>query len=598
MDFYGFYMGQEFEAYRFLGAQVQGDGSVVFRTFAPNAASISVIGDFNGWQGSDMHKIYDGNFWELTVPQVEVGSRYKFRITSQTGKTIDHCDPYGFGSEKRPHTASVVYTLDSYSFQDGAWMDRRGEGYQQPLNIYEVHLGSWQRKSDAPDDWYTYEELAQRLIPYVKECGYNYIELMPLAEHPCDASWGYQDTGFFSPTSRYGTPDQLRFFIDQCHQNHIGVIMDFVPVHFAVDDYALWNYDGTPLYEYPNTAVGRSEWGSCNFMHSRGEVRSFLQSAALYWLKEFHVDGLRMDAVSNLIYWQGDPGRGENRGAIQFLQTMNQGLKQRLPHALLIAEDSTSYSGVTRDVAHGGLGFDYKWDLGWMNDTLSYFQTPPHMRPQHYHKLTFSMMYFYQERYLLPLSHDEVVHGKATILQKMHGDYEEKFPQARALYCYMMAHPGKKLNFMGNEIGQFREWDESREQDWNLLSYPKHDELFRFIRDLNHLYLNHSALWQEDDREQGFRWLDCHQEERCIYALERRSEKERLVFVFNFSDQTQDGYQLPVEGCTGLRLILSTEWEEYGGGVKRDESVLPTQHNQVQLSLPPYSGLCLAVEGE
>lgn len=597
MDFYGFYTGQEFEAYRFLGAQVQGDGSVVFRTFAPNAASISVIGDFNGWQGSDMHKIYDGNFWELTVPQVEVGSRYKFRITSQTGKTIDHCDPYGFGSEKRPHTASVVHTLDRYSFQDGAWMDRRGEGYQQPLNIYEVHLGSWQRKSDAPDDWYTYEELAQRLIPYVKECGYNYIELMPLAEHPCDASWGYQDTGFFSPTSRYGTPDQLRFFIDQCHQNHIGVIMDFVPVHFAVDDYALWNYDGTPLYEYPNTAVGRSEWGSCNFMHSRGEVRSFLQSAALYWLKEFHVDGLRMDAVSNLIYWQGDPGRGENRGAIQFLQTMNQGLKQRKPHALLIAEDSTSYSGVTRDVAHGGLGFDYKWDLGWMNDTLSYFQTPPQMRPQHYHKLTFSMMYFYQERYLLPLSHDEVVHGKATILQKMHGDYEEKFPQARALYCYMMAHPGKKLNFMGNEIGQFREWDESREQDWNLLRYPKHDELFRFIRDLNHLYLNHSALWQEDDREQGFRWLDCHQEERCIYATERHSAKERLVFVFNFSNQTQDGYQLPVEGCSGLRPILSTEWEEYGGGVKRDENVLHVQHNQVQLSLPPYSGLCLAVEG-
>lgn len=598
MDFYGFYTGQEFEAYRFLGAQVQGDGSVVFRTFAPNAASISVIGDFNSWQGSDMHKIYDGNFWELTVPQVEVGTRYKFRITSQTGKTIDHCDPYGFGSEKRPHTASVVHTLDRYSFQDGAWMDRRGEGYQQPLNIYEVHLGSWQRKSDAPDDWYTYEELAQRLIPYVKECGYNYIELMPLAEHPCDASWGYQDTGFFSPTSRYGTPNQLRFFIDQCHQNHIGVIMDFVPVHFAVDDYALWNYDGTPLYEYPNTAVGRSEWGSCNFMHSRGEVRSFLQSAALYWLKEFHVDGLRMDAVSNLIYWQGDPGRGENRGAIQFLQTMNQGLKQRQPHALLIAEDSTSYSGVTRDVAHGGLGFDYKWDLGWMNDTLSYFQTPPQMRPQHYHKLTFSMMYFYQERYLLPLSHDEVVHGKATILQKMHGDYEEKFPQARALYCYMMAHPGKKLNFMGNEIGQFREWDESREQDWNLLRYPKHDELFRFIRDLNHLYLSHSALWQEDDREQGFRWLDCHQEERCIYVMERRSATERLVFVFNFSNQTQDGYQLSVEGCFGLRPILSTEWEEYGGGVKRDESFLLAQHNQVQLSLPPYSGLCLAVEWE
>lgn len=596
MDFYGFYTGQEFEAYRFLGAQVQGDGSVVFRTFAPNAARISVIGDFNGWQDSEMHKIYDGNFWELTVPQVEVGSRYKFRITSRTGQTIDHCDPYGFGSEKRPNTASVVHTLDAYTFHDQQWMDSRGDVYQKPLNIYEVHLGSWRRKSDAPDDWYTYEELAQQLIPYVKECGYNYIEVMPLAEHPCDASWGYQDTGFFSPTSRYGTPDQLRAFVDQCHQNHIGVIMDFVPVHFAVDDYALWNYDGTPLYEYPNTAVGRSEWGSCNFMHSRGEVRSFLQSAALYWLKEFHMDGLRMDAVSNLIYWQGDPGRGENRGAIQFLQTMNQGLKQRQPHALLIAEDSTSYSGVTRDVAHGGLGFDYKWDLGWMNDTLAYFQTPPQQRPQQYHKLTFSMMYFYQERYLLPLSHDEVVHGKATILQKMHGDYEEKFPQARALYCYMMAYPGKKLNFMGNEIGQFREWDEGREQDWSLLRYPKHDAFFRFIRELNHLYLNHSALWQEDDVQDGFQWLDCHQEERCIYAFERRSAKERLVFVFNFSHQTQDDYLLPVERCAGLRPVLCSEWEEYGGGVKREENFLPAVQNRVSLTLPPFSGLCLAVE--
>ncbi|GAA6394482.1 1,4-alpha-glucan branching protein GlgB [Clostridiales bacterium] len=594
MDYYGFYTGQEFEAYQFLGAHTTRNDGVIFRTFAPNAKKISVIGDFNAWQETYMEKIYDGNFWECRIKDAKPGMRYKYRITSKTGKILDHCDPYGFASEKRPGTASIISTLDSYAFQDEKWEKSRGSTLEKPMNIYELHFGSWRRKSENTDDWYTYRELADLLLPYLKEHSYNYVELLPLSEHPCDASWGYQSTGFFCPTSRYGTPDDLRYFIDRCHQAQIGVIMDFVPVHFAVDDYGLWNYDGTALYEYPHTDVGRSEWGSCNFMHSRGEVCSFLQSSAFYWLKEFHFDGLRMDAVSNLIYWQGDQNRGENRAAIQFLQTMNAGLKARLPSAILIAEDSSVFTGVTKKVESGGLGFDYKWDLGWMNDTLSYFQTPSKQRPQEYHKLTFSMMYFRNERYLLPLSHDEVVHGKATILQKMSGDYEQKFPQAKALYLYMMAHPGKKLNFMGNEIGQLREWDENREQDWNLLQYPKHDAFLHFISDLNKLYLKSPALYKDDYLDSGFQWLDCHQETRCIYAFERCGLRQRLVFLFNFSGEVQKNYVLNVAHCRALRPLLHTEWEKYGGTEKEIMEKTACDENGATFTLAPFSGICFA----
>lgn len=595
MDFHGFYMGQEFEAHKFLGAHAEPDG-VMFRTFAPSAAKVSVIGDFNGWQDTPMEKAFDGNFWVCKLGSAQPGMRYKYRITGRDGKTLDHCDPYGFYMEKRPQSASIICGDSGYRFQDEGWMRRRGGALQKPLNIYELHLGSWRRKSGEPEGWYTYRELAELLPPYLQETGYNYMELMPLNEHPSDESWGYQATGFFSPTSRYGTPDDLRFLVDRCHQSGIGVIMDFVPVHFAVDDYGLWHYDGTALYEYPHRDVGRSEWGSCNFMHSRGEVRSFLQSSALYWLKEFHFDGLRMDAVSNLIYWQGDKARGENHSTIQFLQTMNNGLKARAPGAILIAEDSSAFPGVTKPVSEGGLGFDFKWDLGWMHDTLSYFQTPPSQRVQDYHKLTFSMMYYGNERYLLPLSHDEVVHGKATILQKMYGDYEGKFPQGRAFYLYMMAHPGKKLNFMGNEIGQLREWDEKREQDWDLLKYPNHDSFFHFMKDLNHLYLTSPALYEGDYTQEGFRWLDCHQEARCVYAIERRSERQRLVFVFNFSDRVQEDYFLNVPDAPALWPILRTDEAQYGGSVQPDPSPLSPEAGGFRLTLEPYSGVCFATE--
>ena len=589
MDFHGFYTGKIFDAYQYLGAHIT-DAGVVFRTFAPGAQKVSLIGECSQWREYDMNRVYDGNFWECYVDGASAGSMYKYRIYEKSGSCVDHCDPYGFGMELRPNSASIVRDLNSYQFHDSAWMLSRSDCKNRPLNIYELHFGSFRKPSERVDDWYTYEEMADILIPYLKQNGYNYLEIMPLNEHPCDESWGYQSTGFFSPTSRYGTADQLKAFVDACHQNSIGVIMDFVPVHFAVDGYALAQFDGTALYEYPHAAVGVSEWGSLNFMHSRGEVRSFLQSAANYWLAEFHVDGLRMDAISRMIYWQGDPGRGVNLDAVKLLQYMNRGLKALHPTAILIAEDSTSYPDVTKSVSENGLGFDYKWDMGWMNDTLDYCRTAPAYRGMNYHKLTFSMMYYYHDQFLLPLSHDEVVHGKATILQKMNGHYEKKFPQARILYMYMYAHPGKKLNFMGNEIGQLREWDEKRQQDWNLLDFPVHREFHRFMMDLNHIYLQHLALSEKDYDPDGFRWLDCHQEERCIYAFERIGSSERIIAVFNFSNCEQI-YQLKVRNSQTVQVLLSSNWVIYGGDETSCGANLTPKNNILELTMKPYTAL-------
>lgn len=593
MDFYGFYTGKIFDAYKYLGAHISRGKNgkveeVIFRTFAPSASRISVIGEFNGWTETPMEKVHDGNFWEMISKEAKPGMMYKYRIYDRAGNCIDHCDPYGYGMELRPNTASIIRDMDAYKFHDGKWMKKRSDYSKLPLNVYELHFGSFRKPSEEPDAWYDYEEMADILLPYLKENGYNYLEIMPLNEYPCDESWGYQGTGFFSPTSRYGTADQLKYFVDRCHENDIGVILDFVPVHFAVDGYALANYDGTALYEYPHSDVGDSEWGSRNFMHSRGEVRSFLQSAAEYWLNEYHMDGLRMDAISRAIYWQGMPERGVNSNAVEFLRYMNQGLKERHPSVILAAEDSTSFPGVTKPVEEGGLGFDYKWNMGWMNDTLDYFRTAPEYRTRDYHKLTFSMMYYYDERYLLPLSHDEVVHGKATILQKMYGDYEQKFPQARAFYMYMYAHPGKKLNFMGNEIGHFREWDEKRELDWNLLNFPAHQDFHRFMEDLNHFYLEHPALSEMDYDMEGFRWIECHAEDQCVYAFERRSKKERIMAVFNFSDKEQE-IEIKCEDKKALKRVFSSEYKAYGSQEEKKEKIIKAKKEIATLNLKPFS---------
>ena len=609
MDIYGFYAGEIFDAYKYMGAHIEND-QVVFRTYAPHASRVELIGEFNNWSGTEMYRLEDNKFFECRVSNLRSGMLYKYRIYSNDGQYVDHCDPYGFGMELRPNTASIIRDLNEYTFNDEEWINSRSDCKEKPLNIYEVHLGSWRKKED--NSWYNYSELADMLIPYVKEYGYNYIEVMPLSEHPCDESWGYQNTGFFSPTSRYGTATDLKCFIDKCHKNNIGVIMDFVPVHFAVDGFALANYDGTPLYEYPHEDVAISQWGSKNFMHSKGEVRSFLQSAANYWIEEYHFDGLRVDALSNIIYWQGNSDRGENKEAVEFIKGMNKGLKDMHPSIILAAEDSTAYPKVTASVEEGGLGFDYKWDMGWMNDTLEYFKIHPYDRRREYHKLTFSMMYFYSEKFLMPLSHDEVVHGKATIIQKMYGNsYEEKFKQARALYMYMYAHPGKKLNFMGNEIAQFREWDEKREQDWNILEYPMHNKFHRFMRDLNLVYINHPALFKDDYKHEGLNWIDCHQEEKCIYTFERMGENENIIAIFNFSDEYHEGYEIPMEyntlevlmdssineyggdGKTNYRILIEEYIKYYEGGNKNDANSIISSHKKrlISVDMKPYSAV-------
>ena len=590
-----FYKGYEFEAYEFYGAHITGEG-VVFRTYAPNASKVSLICDLSDWKELPMEQIIDGRSYEITLPDAEEGMRYKYRIYDKKGSFIDHADPYAFGAELRPGTCSVVRSIEGYEFSDVEWLEKRTDRRSEPMNIYEVHLGSWRKKSDEDEEgWYSYSEIADELADYACKYGYNYIELMPLGEHPCDESWGYQATGFFAPTSRYGTPEQLMELVDKCHSRGIGVIVDFVPVHFAVDHYGLTEYDGTKLYEHPTDDIGYNEWGSRNFIHSRGEVQSFIQSAANYWLSVYHFDGLRMDAVRNMIYWNGEEGRGENLKAIGFLRSMNAGLKARHPSAIIAAEDSSSYPKVTAPVLEGGLGFDYKWDLGWMHDTLEYFQSAPMYRTRDYHKLTFSMLYFYNERFILPLSHDEVVHGKATVAQKMNGQYPEKFPQARALYMYMIVHPGKKLNFMGSEFAQLREWDEKRQQDWEMLKYPMHDSFREYIRRLNEIYLKYTALHYDYDPT-NFCWEDCNSAMRCVYAIRRKSADGDILAVLNFSDWYQADYSVTVGKDYKLTLLLDSDWQSFSGKTPDDKSDYTYIDDKIKLNIPPFTGMMFLLE--
>ena len=619
MDIYEFYSGRSFDAYRELGAHVKQEvtgkktvvSGVEFVTYAPNALGVNVIGEFNDWNETVMERCYDGSFFKVFVPEARPGMMYKYKIYHRDGSSMEHCDPYGFGMELRPAFASIIRDMDTYRFHDAKWMKNRSVCQGSPLNIYEVHLGSWRAKpvfdeqgnpltpeeiaesNRVAESWYTYKEIAPMLAEYVKEQGYNYVEFMPLSEHPSDQSWGYQNTGFFSPTSRYGTADDLKEMIDILHQHNIGTILDFVPVHFALDGYGLARYDGTALYEYPSNDVGYSEWGSMNFIHSKGEVRSFLQSAANYWLSEYHFDGLRMDAISRIIYWMGDESRGVNDRAVDFIRNMNQGLKDRHPSIILCAEDSTDFKGTTKETKYGGLGFDYKWDMGWMNDTLNFFRTLPFVRGEHYHDLTFSMMYNYNERYLLPLSHDEVVHGKATIIQKMAGMYEEKFPQAKALYAYMYAHPGKKLNFMGNEIGQFREWDEKREQDWDLLKYPNHDSFHQYMKALNKIYMKEPALSAWDDDPNGFAWILCGKENDVVYIFQREVNEDKVIVVLNLSGLVYKNYHFNYGNGDTMKVLINSDWNKFGGSTKDTEKTIKGVNGDFGFDLPAFSGIYL-----
>lgn len=591
MNLYGFYNGELTDAYGYLGCHPTAEGAV-FRTYAPGAERVGIIGEFSGWQELPMARVEDGNFWECNVPGAMPGMRYKYRITRNGGFT-DHADPYGFAMECPPMSASVIQPLNGDCWTDQQWMNSRTTGKDRPVNVYEVHLGSWRKPSGKK--WYTYREIAEPLVSYAAEKGYNYLELMPVGEHPSDSSWGYQQTGFFSPSARYGTPDDLRFLINLAHSRGIGVILDFVPVHFAVDSYGLADYDGSPIYEYPQPDLGMNEWGSKNFNHCRGEVRSFLQSCARYWLKEFHFDGLRIDALSNVIYWQGKKERGVNEGAVSFIKGLNSRVRQEFPAAILVAEDSTAFPGVTHPVEEGGLGFDYKWDMGWMYDTLHYCGQEPWERVANYHKLTFSMMYYWNEQYMLPLSHDEVVHGKGSIVRKMNGGYADKFAQARTLYMYMFAHPGKKLNFMGNELGQLREWEVGKQQDWNLDSDPFRAQFADYMKSLNHSYLNNPAFSQWDFDKRGFDWIDCHQEEKRMYLFIRRSQGQEILAVLNFSDCGQE-YVLTQFWGKGLRVLLNSDEKRYGGRSELQAGqYLNWDHRGAPLYLNPFSGILLEV---
>ena len=601
MNIQDFYIGKSFDAYEFFGAHKIGD-KILFRVYAPNAAKVSLVGEFNDWQEEAMEQQHQSGIYSITSEKARVGMMYKYCIHTRDGQVVYHCDPYGFAMELRPNTASYIVDLDEYKFNDDEWMNNRDKCYNKPLNIYEIHMGSWMTRKDKDinNGWYRYNEIADTLINYVKENGFTHIEIMPLCEHPVDCSWGYQNTGFFSPTSRYGTNRDLKELIDKCHRANVGVILDFVPVHFAVDDYGLAKFDGTELYEYPHRDVGASEWGTCNFIHSRGEVCSFLQSSANYWLKEYHFDGLRMDAISRAIYWQGNPARGVNSCAINFIRNMNDGLHKLHPTAMIIAEDSTAYPKVTAPVEYNGLGFDYKWDLGWMNDTLEYFKIPPKERPNHYYKLTFSMEYFYNELFLLPFSHDEVVHGKATIIQKMWGDYDDKFKQCRALYMYMYTHTGKKLNFMGNEIAQFREWDEKREQDWQLIKMPLHDAFNKYIKRLNEVYDNYEALYENEYDSSYFKWLEVNAPEKSVYIYERGRDDHRIIVALNFSDNEYAPFTFKVEEELRLREIVNSDSDIYGGstwGVRSDVTTTKEDDNLYNLSinLKPFSGIIYEV---
>lgn len=567
MDIQDFLDGKSFDAYTFFGAHPI-FGGTVFRTYAPNAWKVGVCGDFSDWDIIEMNKVHDCGIFEVVISNAAPGMKYLYRVYDRKGNMHQHCDPFGAGMEYRPFYSSIIRDLDNNIFQDENWIHWRSDRKNQALNIYEVHLGSW-KKDHAGNVSYSY--IADELIPYMKQCGYTYVEFLPLTEYPCDESWGYQTSCFFSPTSRYGTAEELMQMINRFHMSGIGVILDLVPGHFAVDDYSLRDYDGTCLYEYPYEDVKYNEWGSLSFNLGRNEVRSFLFSAANYWIEKFHFDGLRIDSVSNILYWKGQRDCGVNQMGVEFLRLMNQGMKERHPDILLAAEDSTEFPHVTAPVCEGGLGFDYKWDMGWMHDTLEYFQMDPYLRSPNANKLTFSMWYFRSERFLLPLSHDEVVHGKATILQKMNGDTPNKFPQAKAFYTYMYMHPGKKLNFMGNEIGQLREWSEKAELDWKLLGQPEHLCFHNYIKTLNHTYLTHAPLHFDYD-DSNFEWADLNSTGRAIFAIRRKSKQEEILSVMHFDCDPSAPYELDLPPCGDIRLLVHSAHTSFGGNVSDPNS--------------------------
>jgi len=577
---YDFLMGQTIEAHHYFGAHFVTQetaerrgkriykkkvSGVMFRLYAPMADDVSVIGDWNGWdlRVHKMKKVDDSGVYELFIPGLSNYQSYKFHFRNAHGEYVDKADPYAFYSELRPQSCSRLFDIENFAWHDDLHIQNRSRSFDRPVSIYEMHIGSWRGKRDGRIP--SYEEVADDLIPYLLSSGFTHVEIMPICQYPFDGSWGYQATGFFSVDSRYGNPFQLMSFVDRLHQAGIGVILDFAPVHFATDPYALREFDGTCLYEYSDPAHTFSPWGSCLFDLGKDPVRSFLMSAMNYYLEYFHFDGIRVDAVSNLVYWDGDKSHGENSGATEFIKRLNGKIHYAHPNVMMIAEDSTDFQGVTRSTEEGGLGFDYKWDLGWMNDTLKYYSKDPIYKKWEHNKLTFSMAYFYSERFLLPLSHDEVVHGKGTLINKMYGDYDTKFALLRNLLTYQYCHPGKKLLFMGGELASFDEWNENLSLPWNLLSFPKHDSVRRLVRDLNLVYREEAALHFEEYDPSHFQWTLVDNHDQSVFAFERQIFDSDLLCVFNMTPNYYENYDVGVYHEGEWYELINSDKDVYGG---------------------------------
>lgn len=591
-----FYEGHCLDAYKYFGAHAT-KRSTVFRVYAPNASRIFVIGDFNEWEETHEMQRNKDNVFELEITGAKIGDCYRYRVYDMQNHCVDKSDPFAFESELRPNNASIISNIHFSSWKDEQWMKNRSNDIRNPLNIYEIHLGSWKKEGE---NFLNYRSIAKQLIPYLKEHGFTHVEIMPLNEHPFDGSWGYQPSGYFSVTSRYGKPEDFKYFVEQMHKNNLGVILDFVPIHFVKDTYGLSYFDGTPLYEYPNQEDAFSEWGTLNFNLWKEEVRSFLISAAAFFLDVYHIDGLRIDAVKNAIYWNGNKDRGENEGAIDFLKRLNFMMHEHFNHILMIAEDSSDYPYVCKSTYENGLGFDYKWDLGWMNDTLKYLSLDPIARQYHHNKLTFSMMYFYNEKFLLPLSHDEVVHGKCSIFDKMWGSYEQRFAQLKALYVYQFTHPGKKLNFMGNEFAHVREFDEAQEMDWLLHSFPVHQNFSRFFKKISTLYKEKDALHRYDFDGLGFKWIDADNAGQNLYSYERKSENSTIVVVINFSGNYYENQKIGVEFEGSYRELLNTDDLKYSGYGAVNPTFIKTLKEEcnklpysIHIKIAPFSAVVL-----
>lgn len=601
---YFFDQGKSFDAYKIFGAHLDKaeDGTILgceFCLYAPNAKEVSVVGEWNEFTPSKnmMDRIDESGIWYIYLEGDFSNQRYKYFIVTSDGQVKYKADPYAFHSQIRPSTDSKVYDLEGYTWEDQDWMFTHPKTYDQPVLIYEMHLGSWRRRGDGENDFLDFKEIAHQLVEYLKDFGYTHVEVMPVYEHPLDASWGYQGTSYYAVTPRYGTPKDFMYFIDYLHIHGYGVIMDWVPGHICKDAHGLYLFDGTPLYDYQDPAIRENlEWGTANLDLGKGITQSFLYSNAMFYMNYFHVDGFRVDAVSNLLYYMGNPERGENVGAKQFLAGLSELIFKKDDRVLLMAEDSSSYSGVTKPTNIGGVGFNYKWDMGWMNDTLKYFKLDPIYRKYHHHQLTFSMVYYYNEQFVLPFSHDEVVHMKGSLLNKMPGDYWQQFANYRLLIGYMMTHPGKKLLFMGNELAPYSEWAFAKSLDWDILRFPSHDSAHRFVKELTQLYKTSKPLFELDFQPEGFSYIEADNADQSMYVFARfaKNKDDHMVVVMNCTPNTYDQYRIGVPGDYDYEEVINSDRDIYGGSNRINPNKLISFENEwqhqshaIELTVPP-----------